>query len=135
MVFEHPPQSKWHLHYTRPDTTQVTSVVDRAGQKQEQIRMEKEAFKAFDSTKNWSIMIHPELNELRNDIMKRTKSNQIKRRIQSRPQIVQKPVYERTSREESERRKTAEEGVWRENYTDYLRSVVTKSSNMPAQPQ
>lgn len=31
----------------------------------------------FDSTKNWSSMIHSDLNQMRNDIMKRTKTNQL----------------------------------------------------------
>jgi len=31
--------------------------------------------KIFDSSKNWSIMIKDELNDVRNEIMKRTKSN------------------------------------------------------------
>lgn len=38
-------------------------------------RMEKQVFKIFDSENNRSIMIKDELNDLRNEIMRRTKSH------------------------------------------------------------
>ena len=40
--------------------------------------LEDKAHRRFDSTKNWSIMIDNEQNEMRNEVMRRTKSNQIK---------------------------------------------------------
>lgn len=50
--------------------------------------MEENVNKIFDSSKNWSIMIKDDLNDVRNEIMRRTKSNQIKRRLIARTEVV-----------------------------------------------
>lgn len=66
----------------------TTAALDMAldiKKKQSQRKVE-DPDKIFDSSKNWSIMIRKDLNDVRNEIMRRTKSNQIKRRIQSRPE-------------------------------------------------
>lgn len=44
-------------------------------------RAEEDPDIIYNSKNNWSIMIKDELNEVRNEIMRRTKSNQIKRRL------------------------------------------------------
>jgi len=46
--------------------------------------MEEKAHKVFDSAKNWSIMISDDLNDMRNEIMRQNKTEQIKRRLKLR---------------------------------------------------
>ena len=41
--------------------------------------LEQSAHLKYDSTKNWSIMIKQQSNDLRNEVMRRTKSFQIKK--------------------------------------------------------
>ena len=53
---------------------------------------EDKAARRFDSNKNWSIMIKPQHNDVRNEIMRRVKSNQSRRR--------ELPNFERTTKEQ-----------------------------------
>lgn len=82
------PQN-WALLYNKrvllkefDETTQLTDTETenlKSKIQQQMAFLEQQQHKKFDSSKNWSLMINPEFNDLRNEIMKRTKSVKIKR--------------------------------------------------------
>ena len=70
--------TKWTLAYNRvpPQSSQH--------QDREPKPKEKKLFNPaslFDSSKNWSTMVRQDLNDIRNEIMRRNKTNQMKRRL------------------------------------------------------
>lgn len=88
--FKNTQQTKWTLAFNKTQSFNTENVAKQAVadldiKKQRGSGRRVEDFnKIFDSANNWSIMISKDLNDVRNEIMRRTKSNQIKRRIQSR---------------------------------------------------
>jgi hypothetical protein len=109
------------------------------------LELEHRAHGRFDSTKNWSIMIKSEQNEIRNEVMRATKSNQIK--IKSLHIVKWK-----ARKEVMDLRKTADattnassnkdfkslnadvvQSVLKDEITEYVKSLVTKTNSTPMQ--
>jgi len=91
--------------------------------------MEEKAHKVFDSAKNWSIMISDDLNDMRNEIMRQNKTEQIKRRLKLR--VVVDPAYDllKTAHNLHHRREPEnEQAEWKDQFTDFVSNLLTKSS-------
>jgi len=84
-LFRSTYQKGWNLEYNKRAFIKNFDYNNQLTEKEQQQlkeRIEKQisdlegkANSRFDSSKNWSIMIQNESNEIRNEVMRRTKSN------------------------------------------------------------
>lgn len=89
----------------------------------------------YDSNINRSIMLKDELNDMRNDIMRRTKSNQIKRRFANKAVVAKAQQSEAGVNSIGMVRKDVnqldvEQQEWKVNFTDYIKNMVTNKTNV-----
>lgn len=129
--------TKWKLQYNQKHALDYCSQKQLPSHRHEMqklfVEKESQAHKAFDSAKNWSIMLKDELNDMRNDIMRKTKSNQIKRRLEARPDLVDLRQQSGLQSAMMLQRRDPnqvdlEHKEMREQFTDYIQGMVTRSN-------
>ena len=91
--------------------------------------MEEKAHKVFDSAKNWSIMISDDLNDMRNEIMRQNKTEQIKRRLKLRVVVDPAGALQNAAQSLHHRKEPEnEQAEWKDQFTDFVSNLLTKSS-------
>ena len=70
--------------------------------KEKKAELEQKANAKFDSSKNWSIMIDKEQNEIRNEIMRKFKYQQLKRQLHETIREKKNEIQERKKKKEEE---------------------------------
>ena len=149
-MFRSTYQKSWNLEYNKRafiknfdsanQLTETEQELMKEKVSKQILELEDKAHRRFDSNKNWSIMIQDEQNELRNEVMRRTKSNQIKIRSlqnlkwKARAEIMQhRKAGDATTQASSNKElkglsADVIQNVLKDEITEYVKSMVTKSN-------